>query len=191
MIAVFDSGMGGLTVWREIRRLLPRESLLYFGDGANCPYGSKAADEVLRYIDKAVAVLIERGAKMVVLACNTATIIAVKYLREKYPHIPIVGMEPAIKPAVMTTQSGVVGVLATYGTIHSDWFQEKVCKYADTTKIVTSVGEGWVEAIEADKTIDVRPALEPLLEAGADKIVLGCTHYPFLRAEIEKAVGKL
>ena len=108
-IGVFDSGLGGLTVWREVRRALPAESLVYLGDGKNCPYGSRPREEVRRLADEAVAFLVAQGCKLVVVACNTATAAAIDFLREKYAPMPIVGMEPAVKPACLATRSGVVG----------------------------------------------------------------------------------
>lgn len=194
-IGVFDSGMGGLSVWRELRALMPHESIVYFGDGKNCPYGEKDDAEVLRYIDDAVKQLLARGVKLVVLACNTATMIAIKYLRENYD-IPFVGMEPAIKPAANSTDSGVVGVLATRASLDSEWFNALKEKYSDRVRIVTSVGEGFVRAVESGaedtpETMEcVERAVRPLVDAGSDHIVLGCTHYPFLRAQIEAVVGK-
>ena len=116
-IGVFDSGMGGLSVWRELRKALPEESVVYYGDGAHCPYGEKPAEEVAGYIDDAVRTLLGAGTKLIVLACNTATMIAVKRLRAAYP-VPFVGMEPAIKPAAATTRSGIIGVLATRAAAH-------------------------------------------------------------------------
>lgn len=193
-IGVFDSGMGGISVWRELSLRMPEESIVYFGDGVNCPYGEKSADAVVGYIEDAVRKLFEHDVKLIVLACNTATIAAVKYLRGKYD-IPFVGMEPAVKPAVNSTHSGVVGVLATHSTLDSDWFAGLSDKYSDTVKVVTSVGEGFVEAVEAGaenshETMElVRSAVRPLIEAGADRIVLGCTHYPFLSKQIEEAAG--
>ena len=112
-IGVYDSGMGGLSVWRELYKAFPEESLTYLGDGKNCPYGDRSADEVRRFADEAVGTLIGHGAKLVVVACNSATAAAIEFLRAKYAQIPIVGMEPAIKPAALSTRSGVIGVLAT------------------------------------------------------------------------------
>ena len=146
-IGVFDSGMGGLSVWREIRKALPHETIIYYGDGANCPYGEKPASEVLGYIDSAVRELLSHKAKLIVLACNTATLIAVKYLRQTYD-IPFVGMEPAIKPAAAATHTGKIGVLATRTSLGSDWFGELSGKYAKGVKIIPAVGEGFVEAVE-------------------------------------------
>lgn len=193
-IGVFDSGMGGLTVWRELRKALPNESIIYYGDGLHCPYGDKPADLVLKYIDEAARTLLAMRAKLIVLACNTATMTGIKYLRNAYD-IPFVGMEPAIKPAAETTLSGVVGVLATRGSLESAWFGSSRARYTGKARIVTSVGEGFVEAVEAGEELSprtmalVRKALAPLLEAGADRIVLGCTHYPFLTDVIRQAAS--
>ena len=122
-IGVYDSGLGGLTVWREIRRMLPGESLVYLGDGANCPYGSRPREEVRALADVAVSRLVGMGCKMVVVACNTATAAAIDFLREKYADLPIVGMEPAVKPACLATRSGVVGVLATERSLDGELFR--------------------------------------------------------------------
>lgn len=193
-IGVFDSGMGGISVWRELRRSLPDESLIYFGDGKNCPYGEKPDREVLGYIEDAVEELLGRGVKMIVLACNTATMIAIKHLRDRYG-IPFVGMEPAVKPASETTETGVIGVLATKAALGSDWFRDLTDKYSGNTKIVTGVGEGFVRAVEECREDDdaayelARRAIEPMLGAGVDRIVLGCTHYPFMSGQLLKVIG--
>ena len=193
-IGVFDSGMGGLSVWREIRKRLPHESLIYFGDGLHCPYGEKPAAEVVGYIDEAIRTLIAHDCKLIVLACNTATMTAVKYLRATYP-LPFVGMEPAVKPAAATTETGTIGVLATRASLGSDWFGELSGRYAAGVRVVTAVGEGFVEAVEADEEHTpatrrlVERAVAPLLAAGADRIVLGCTHYPFLADVIEEVIA--
>ena len=195
-IGVYDSGLGGLSVWRELHAKLPNESLTYLADGANCPYGGRAKEEIRHFADQAVGKLIEQGAKMVVVACNTATAAAIDFLREKYSGTPIVGMEPAVKPAALATRTGVVGVLATAGSLGGDLFLRTSARYADRAKFVTAVGEGFVEIVEGnrEKTPEteevVRQVIEPLLEAGADQIVLGCTHYPFLREVIEKIIGE-
>ena len=176
-IGVFDSGMGGLSVWREIRKRLPHESLIYFGDGLHCPYGEKPAAEVVGYIDEAIRTLIAHDCKLIVLACNTATMTAVKYLRATYP-LPFVGMEPAVKPAAATTETETIGVLATRASLGSDWFGELSGRYAAGVRVVTAVGEGFVEAVEADEEHTpatrrlVERAVAPLLAAGADRIVL-------------------
>lgn len=193
-IGVFDSGMGGLSVWRELRKTLPHESIIYYGDGLNCPYGDKPADLVVGYIDEAVRTLIARKAKLIVLACNTATMTGINYLRNNYD-IPFVGMEPAVKPAAATTRSGVVGVLATRAALGSAWFAALRERYAGKVRIIPSVGNGFVEAVEAGEENSphtrtlVEKSLEPLLRAGADRIVLGCTHYPFLTEIIQEVAA--
>ena len=196
-IGVFDSGLGGLTVWREVRRALPAESLVYLGDGKNCPYGSRPREEVRRLADEAVASLVAQGCKMVVVACNTATAAAIDFLREKYAPMPIVGMEPAVKPACLATRSGVVGVLATERSLDGELFRRTAARYGDGVDLVTAPGRGFVELVENDleatpeAEATVRAAVAEMLEHGADQIVLGCTHYPMLAAAIRKVVGEL
>lgn len=193
-IGVFDSGMGGLSVWAELLRRLPRESLVYYGDGANCPYGEKETREVAGYVVQGVERLLDRGVKMVVLACNTATMAAIKHLRERYD-IPFVGMEPAVKPAAGTTSSGVIGVLATQSTLGSDWFRDLSERHAGSAKIITAEGEGFVRLVEGGledtpQALEmVRASIEPLITAGADRIVLGCTHYPFLTNSMREVIA--
>lgn len=195
-IGVFDSGLGGISVWQALYNALPNESLIYLGDGARCPYGSRSRDEVRQYTEEAVERLLSEGCKMVVVACNTATAVAIKYLREKYPSIPFVGLEPAVKPAALTTEAGIIGVLATKRSLEGDHFRRAEEKYGSEVTILKTVGEGFVEAVEANEehTAEteelVRKAVQPLVEAGADKIVLGCTHYPFLREEIARVAGE-
>ncbi len=195
-IAVFDSGLGGLSVWREIRRLLPHESLFYFGDGANCPYGPKPHAEVNGYVDAAARMLIrEKGAKMLVVACNAATAAAINNLREAYD-VPIVGMEPAVKPAALSTRTGVIGILATAATLSGGLYHDTAAKWGEGVTILDAVGEGFVELVErgledtpeAEQT--VRRALEPMLLEGADRIVLGCTHYPFLEGAMRRVIAQ-
>ena len=194
-IGVYDSGLGGLTVWREIRRALPGESLAYLGDGANCPSGSRPREEVQALADAAVARLVELGCKMVVVACNTATAAAIDFLREKYAGVPIVGMEPAVKPACLATRSGVVGVLATERSLDGDLFRRTAARYGSGIEVLTYPGTGFVELVEGDREdtpeaeATVRAAVEPMLARGADQIVLGCTHYPFLTPVLERIVG--
>lgn len=195
-IGVFDSGLGGISVWQALYDALPNESLIYLGDGARCPYGSRSRDEVRQYTEEAVEKLLSEGCKMIVIACNTATAVAIKYLREKYSSIPFVGLEPAVKPAALTTKAGIIGVLATKRSLEGDHFRRAEAQYGSEVKILKGVGEGFVEAVEANQehtveTVElVRKAVQPLVEAGADKIVLGCTHYPFLREEIAKVAGE-
>ncbi len=194
-IGLYDSGMGGLTVWREVRRALPRESLLFLGDGKNCPYGDRSREEIRLLADRAVGELAGRGCKLIVVACNTATAAAIDFLREKYASIPIVGMEPAVKPACLHTRSGVVGVLATERSLDGDLFRRTAARYGRDIEVLTAPGRGFVELVESDREDTpeaeacVRRALEGMLNRGADQIVLGCTHYPFLKRTIERVVG--
>ena len=194
-IGIYDSGFGGLTVWREIRRALPDESLIYLGDGKNCPYGSLPEQRVAELAETAVRRLMAEGCKLIVVACNTATAAAIEHLREIFPAMPFVGLEPAVKPACLRTRSGVVGVVATERSLKGRKFLTTVARYGEGKRIVTAVGRGWVEAVEADaeQTPEterrVREVLEPVIAAGADIIVLGCTHYPFLRPVIERVIG--
>ena len=194
-IGVFDSGLGGLTVWREVRRALPAESLVYLGDGKNCPYGSRPRPQVERLADEAVASLVAEGCKLVVVACNTATAAAIDFLREKYAPMPIVGMEPAVKPACLATRSGVVGVLATERSLDGELFRRTAARYGDGVDLVTAPGRGFVELVENDleatpqAEATVRAAVAEMLEHGADQIVLGCTHYPFLLPVLERVLA--
>ena len=195
MIGVFDSGMGGLSIWKELRESLKNESLLCFGDGLRCPYGSRSEEEILRFTVEAVERLIAEGCKLIVIACNTATAVAIDYLREHYPDTPFVGLEPAVKPAALTTKTGVVAVLATERSLKGRLFVQTSAKYEQSVQIIKAVGEGFVEIVESgEENTDraehmVRGVVEPLIAAGADRIVLGCTHYPFLRKTIERVIG--
>ncbi|MCY1205947.1 Glutamate racemase [compost metagenome] len=193
-IGVFDSGVGGLSVLREIRSLLPRESLLYVADSGHVPYGEKSADFIRERSHRIAGFLLERGAKALVLACNTATVAAVADLRERYPQLPIVGMEPAVKPAAAATRSGVVGVLATTGTLKSAKFAALLDRFAGNVRVITQPCPGLVERIEAGDLMgpDTRALLagyvQPLLDEGCDTLILGCTHYPFLRPLLHQLV---
>ena len=196
-IGVFDSGFGGLSVWRVLRRRLANESLIYLGDGKNCPYGERSREDICRFTDEAVQRLLDCGCKLVVVACNTATAMAIDYIRARYPQIPFVGLEPAVKPACLTTKSGVVGVLATARSLEGDLFRKTAARYAEKVRIIKAVGEGFVEAVENDQENSpeteslVRNVLLPMVEQGADRIVLGCTHYPFLRPVMERITDGL
>ena len=185
MIGIFDSGVGGLSVFREIRKVLPEQSYIYYSDNAHCPYGEKTVEFIIDRCRQITEFLLSKGAEIIVVACNTATAAAIKTLREEYP-VRFIGMEPAIKPAAQITQSGTVGVLATTGTLRSEKYLRHKEKYASHIQIVEHVGEGFVELVENGITSGpeveavVSRSLKPLLDAGADTIVLGCTHYPFL-----------
>ena len=194
-IGIFDSGSGGLSVYRELVKLLPRERYIYFSDNAHCPYGEKTAEYIQERAHVITDTLLGMGADIIVVACNTATAAAIASLRADYPDIPFIGMEPAVKPAALGTRSGVIGVLATAGTLKGTKNLHTRGQYEEDVRIVEHVGEGFVELVEngildgpqAEET--VRKSLQPLLEEGADIIVLGCTHYPFLRPVIERLAG--
>lgn len=193
-IGIFDSGLGGLSVLREIHALLPEESLLYIADSAWCPYGGRPLDQIQQRAHALTDELLAAGAKLVVVACNTATIAAVESLRATYP-VGFVGMEPAVKPAVAATRSGVVGVLATGAALSGEKFHQLLARHSGGVRIITMPCPGLVEMVEAG-AVDapetealVRKYSAPLLDAGADVLVLGCTHYPLLRPLIQKVVG--
>lgn len=193
-IGIFDSGIGGLSLFKEIRALLPYEHLLYIADSAHIPYGNKSTDYIQQRALTLVDFLLQQQVKAVVVACNTATVSAITLLRQRYT-LPIIGMEPAIKPAALMTRSGVVGVLATEGTLISQQFITLMTRFAHHVTVVSQPCHGLVEQVERGEiaTQKTRALLEryiaPLLAAGADTIVLGCTHYPFLRPLIEELVG--
>ncbi|MDF9618727.1 glutamate racemase [Pseudomonas entomophila] len=186
-IGVMDSGVGGLSVLAEIQRLLPNETLLYVADSGHVPYGEKTPDYIRQRLRHIAGFLREQGAKAMVLACNTATVATVADLRALYPDWPLVGMEPAVKPAAAATRSGVVGVLATTGTLQSAKFAALLDRFASDVRVITQPCPGLVECIEAGDLSS--PALrqllagyvQPLLAQGCDTLILGCTHYPFLR----------
>lgn len=193
-IGVFDSGLGGLSVLREIRRQLPAEDVIYYADSAFCPYGSRTAAEIRARSEAIAATLIAEGAKLVVVACNTASSVAITHLRERFD-VPFVGLEPAVKPAVRMTRTGKVAVLATPRTVSGERLRWLIDSHAGDVEVFTVPAPGLAELVEHgtlagdDVRGMLRPLLEPSLNRGADVIVLGCTHYPFLRAEIERFVG--
>ena len=182
-------------MWRELRRLLPHESLVFLGDGKNCPYGARPREEIAALAEQAVRRLLQADCKLVVVACNTATAAAIDFLREKYAPLPIVGMEPAVKPACLATRSGVVGVLATERSLDGELFRRTAERYGRGVEVVASPGRGFVELVEADRERTpeaeacVRAAVGEMLARGADQIVLGCTHYPFLLPVLERVVA--
>lgn len=193
-IGVFDSGVGGLTVFREIARALPHHSLIYLGDSARVPYGTKSADTVTRYSLQAAAHLLDRGIGMLVVACNTASAAALPALRETLP-IPVIGVvEPGARAAVERTR-GRVGVIATEGTVRSKAYTRAIRSLDATIEVIEAAAplfvslaeEGWANTHVAREVAEVY--LEPLLDAGIDTLVLGCTHYPILRGTIEQVVG--
>ena len=194
-IGVFDSGVGGISVLQHIHALLPHEQLLYVADSKYAPYGSKTPEEIQSRCFEIADFLIAKGAKALVVACNTATAAAIDAMRAKYT-LPILGMEPAVKPAAEASRNGVIGVLATVGTLKSAQFAALLESYGRNVKVVTQGCMGLVECIERgeldnENTADLlKQYCQPLLDEGADTIVLGCTHYPFVRPLIEKIVGE-
>jgi glutamate racemase len=193
-VGVFDSGVGGLSVLGEVSRLLPNESLLYVADCGHIPYGEKSPEFIRERCRLVADFFHRRQAKALVVACNTATVAAAAELRERYPNWPIVGMEPAVKPAAAATRSGVVGVLATTGTLQSAKFAALLDRFASDVRVVTQPCPGLVELIETGNlhSPQLRQLLagyvEPLLAAGCDTLILGCTHYPFLRPLLAQMV---
>lgn len=193
-VGIFDSGLGGLSVAREIHALLPGESLLYLADSEHCPYGPRPLAEIQALAMAGVELLVQRGAKAIVVACNTATGAALELIRATYS-LPIIGLEPAVKPAVAASFNRKVGVMATTATLRTERFARLVRIFADDAKVFAQPCPGIVELVEAGVTDreQIRAVLEPLVapltEAGVDTVVLGCTHYPFLRASIAALMG--
>jgi glutamate racemase len=193
-IGVFDSGVGGLSVAREIRARLPHERILYFADTAYCPYGGRPLEEIRRRSLAIGAALLERGAKLIVVACNSASGAALEALRAAY-EVPIVGLEPAVKPAVAASRSGRVGVLATAATLQAERFDRLASTFAAGVELYPQACPGLVDLVEAGETSGERvtevlePLLAPLREAGVDALVLGCTHYPFLADAVREVMG--
>ncbi|RZJ71353.1 glutamate racemase [Flavobacterium sp.] len=191
-IGLFDSGIGGTSIWREIHNLLPNEDTIYLADSKNAPYGQRPKEEIIALSEKNVEFLIDKGCKLIVVACNTATTNAIKELRAKYD-IPFVGIEPAIKPAALESKTNNIGVLATKGTLSSELFNKAVETYHDTN-IVEQVGFNLVALIESGKmeseemTKLLHEYLEPMVKANIDYLVLGCSHYPYLIPQIRQIV---
>ncbi len=194
-IGIFDSGVGGLSVWREVVRQFPHESTVYFADQGHVPYGLHTLEEVRGYAAHVARFLLDRNAKLIVVACNAASGAALHYLRAELPHVPFVGMEPAVKPAAEHTHTGVVGVIATPVTFHGDLFQSLAERFASDVSLHAQACPGLVDAVEAgavdtpETEAMLRQYIAPLLAAGIDQLVLGCTHYPFLSPVIQRIVG--
>ncbi|MDR3134458.1 MAG: glutamate racemase [Prevotellaceae bacterium] len=194
-IGLFDSGVGGLSVWREVVKLLPHEHTAYYADSAYCPYGQKQPGEIIERSSHIMDFLIgQQQCKLIVVACNTATAAAIDYLRATYP-LPFVGMEPAVKPAALHSVTGVVGVLATQGTFKGRLYHETLERFAGHIQILEQPGDGLVELVESGHagSKEAQRLLEkyirPMLRANIDHLVLGCTHYPFLIPAIRKITG--
>ena len=193
-IGIFDSGIGGTSIWKEISKLLPKENCIYLSDSKNAPYGEKSKEEIIDLSIKNTEYLLSKNCKIIVVACNTATTNAIKILREKYK-IPFIGIEPAIKPASLKTKTNVIGILATKGTLNSHLFEKTSNSISKQITIKETIGKGLVELIE-DGNIDsyemeklLLTYLIPMLNDGVDSLVLGCTHYPYLIPKIRKIVG--
>ncbi len=192
---MFDSGVGGLSVWREVVRTLPGESTLYVADQAHVPYGPRAVDELRRLAEGITRFFVERDCKAVVVACNTASAAALKHLRETFPTLVVIGMEPAVKPAAARTRSRVVGVMATPATFQGRLFQATAGRFAAHVRLVNQVCDGLAEQVESGvldgSEVDALLArfLDPILAAGADTVVLACTHYAFLIDAIARRCG--
>lgn len=194
-IGVFDSGVGGISVLKELYKIMPEENYIYFGDSRNAPYGTKPLEEIRRLTIANVEQLLMQGAKGIVVACNTATAAAVRILREMYPSLPLVGIEPALKPAALQPGHPVVLVMATPMTIQGDKYRRLVSRYEDKADIIGLPCPGLMEYVESGKTSgdELQEFLERLLSPylrQIDSIVLGCTHYPFVRKAIEQLVGE-
>ncbi len=194
-VGFFDSGIGGVCILEAFKTICPEESTVYIADSANCPYGNRPADEIARLSFANVERLVAWGCKMIVVACNTATAAAIDRLRAAYPGMPFVGLEPAVKPAAISSRTGVVGVLATAGTFDGRLYRETKAKFARDVTVVATVADEFVGLVERGETSGeaaeriVRAKIEPLLAAGCDRLVLGCTHFPHLRGLIEKIAG--
>lgn len=195
-IGIFDSGVGGLSVMRAIREQMPEESIIYLGDQGHIPYGPRRMEQIRDFSEAITNFLLERDSKIIVVACNTASAAALKYLREKFPGVQFVGMEPAVKPAAETTQTGRVGVLATPATFQGALYASVVERFANGVKLLQNTCSGLVQQIELgdlngpETRKILEEALLPMLEENIDTVVLGCTHYPFVIPLIQEIVGE-
>lgn len=194
-IGIFDSGIGGTSIWKEISKLMPLEDTLYLADSANAPYGEKSEEQILQLSIKNTEFLLNRGCKLIVVACNTATTNAIGYLRKNYD-VPFIGIEPAIKPAALKSKSKKVGVLATKGTLSSSLFHSTSENHANGIHVLEQEGTGLVALIEKGKIKSnetrelLEKYLEPMLKEGIDFLVLGCTHYPYLIPTLNEILPK-
>jgi glutamate racemase len=193
-IGFFDSGIGGPSIWKEVHQLLPKESTIYLEDSKNAPYGRKSKEKIIEYSLKNTEILLNKNAKIIIIACNTATTNAISILRNKYD-VPFIGIEPAIKPAGLITKTKKIGVLATQGTIQSDLFEQTSSNLDTTIEIIEQVGEGLVHLIEKGD-IDSKQMqkllykyLNPMIEENIDALVLGCSHFPYLIPHIREIIG--
>ncbi len=189
-IGLFDSGIGGTSIWKEIHQLLPNEDTIYLADSKNAPYGEKSKEEIIQLSFKNTEFLLNQNCKLIVVACNTATTNAIKELRNKY-NVPFIGIEPAIKPAALHSQTQKIGILATKGTLNSELFYKNIEQFQDI-QIIEQIGFGLVELIENGKINSsemkslLLQYLTPMIESNIDYLVLGCSHYPYLIPQIKK-----
>ena len=194
-IGIFDSGVGGTSIWKEVHSLLPNESTIYLADSKNAPYGIKGKERIIELCIKNAELLLEKECKLIVVACNTATTNAIDYLRANF-NVPFIGIEPAIKPAALHTKTNAVGILATKGTLSSALFSKTSSAFASNIKVVEQEGNGIVELIESGKLHTdametlLASYLKPMIEAKIDHLVLGCTHYPYLTSLLVKMLPK-
>lgn len=194
-IGLFDSGVGGLSVLRWVQRELPHEDLLFFADQGHVPYGPRPAGQIQQFSTSITQFLLDQGAKLIIIACNTATASALNHLRKTFPDVPFVGMEPAIKPGARKTKTGKVGVLATATTFESQRYASLMARFAQHVTLYEDPCRGLVERVEAgeldtpETEAFLRDVLNPMLLAGVDTFVLGCTHYPFVAPLIQRLVG--
>lgn len=193
-IGVFDSGVGGTSIWKEIHELLPNEHTIYLADSINAPYGEKPKEEIIRLSFKNTEKLLSMGAKIIVVACNTATTNAIQQLRSSF-NVPFIGIEPAIKPAATQTKTKVIGILATKGTLSSELFAKTSDLYSKNTRVIEVIGHGLVPAIEnGDKDSPATKALllellRPMIAEDIDYLVLGCSHYPYLIPQLKEILA--
>ena len=191
-IGIFDSGIGGTSIWKEIHALMPNENTLYLADSKNAPYGLKSKEEIIALSCKNTEFLLEKKSKIIVVACNTATTNAIKELREKY-NVPFIGIEPAIKPAALQSKTQKIGVLATKGTLNSDLFHKSIANHPNI-EIIEQIGHGLVQLIENGAMNDpemkklLESYLKPMVEKNIDYLVLGCSHYPYLIPQIREII---
>lgn len=194
-IGIFDSGVGGLSVLRHLRAQLPQANILYFADTGHVPYGPRPLADVQIFAEGITRFLLDHGAQVIVVACNTASAAALKHLRLAFPQVPFVGMEPAVKPAAEQTRTGVVGVLATPATFQGELFNSVVERFAQGVTVIPQVCPGLVQQIEAgaleapETEAMLRGWVEPMLRQNIDALVLGCTHYPFVIPLLERICG--
>lgn len=194
-VGFFDSGLGGTCILEAFKHVCPAEDTIYLADSAHCPYGNRPVEELIRLSVANTEFLLEKGCKMIVVACNTATAAAIETLRARYVGVPFIGIEPAVKPAALSSVRGIVGVLATAGTFNGRLYNETKAKFAKDVTVIAALADEFIQLVERGETSGVpaeeivRAKVEPLLAAGADYIVLGCTHFPHLKGLIEKVAA--